>query len=51
MRYEDWDILLFERDCKTPLREFKVSCHVLPDTGTRLFARIALDVLLIDSYS
>ncbi|KFA53751.1 hypothetical protein S40293_01699 [Stachybotrys chartarum IBT 40293] len=32
MRYEDWDILLFERDCKIPLREFKVSCHVLPDT-------------------
>lgn len=33
MRYEDWDILLFPRDGKVPLREFKVACHVVHDNG------------------
>ncbi|KAK5991775.1 hypothetical protein PT974_07809 [Cladobotryum mycophilum] len=32
MRYEDWDILLFPRDCKIPIKEFKVACHVVHDT-------------------
>ncbi|KAM3504970.1 hypothetical protein MY11210_008151 [Beauveria gryllotalpidicola] len=31
MRYEDWDILLFPRDGKVPLKEFKVACHVVHD--------------------
>ncbi|KAF7561416.1 hypothetical protein G7046_g2725 [Stylonectria norvegica] len=31
MRFEDWDILLFPRDCKIPLKEFKVACHVVHD--------------------
>ncbi|CAM1511990.1 Fc.00g095030.m01.CDS01 [Cosmosporella sp. VM-42] len=31
MRYEDWDILLFPQDCKVPMKEFKVSCHVVHD--------------------
>ncbi len=33
MRYEDWDILLFPRDCKVPFKEFKVACHVVHDSG------------------
>ena len=33
MRYEDWDILLFPRDGKVPLKEFKVACHVVHDKG------------------
>lgn len=34
MRYEDWDVLLFPsgRDARVPLKEFKVHCHVVPDT-------------------
>ncbi|KXJ85928.1 hypothetical protein Micbo1qcDRAFT_220033, partial [Microdochium bolleyi] len=31
MRYEDWDILIFPRGSKTPVREFKTACHVVPD--------------------
>ncbi|POR34960.1 Uncharacterized protein TPAR_04843 [Tolypocladium paradoxum] len=31
MRFEDWDILLFPRGCKTPVKEFKVACHVVHD--------------------
>ncbi|KAM4054298.1 NADH dehydrogenase (ubiquinone)-like protein [Hirsutella rhossiliensis] len=31
MRFDDWDILLFPRDCKTPMKEFKVACHVVHD--------------------
>ena len=34
MRYEDWDVLLFPsgRESKVPIKEFKVACHVVPDT-------------------
>ncbi|GJN66152.1 hypothetical protein PLICBS_000168 [Purpureocillium lilacinum] len=31
MRYQDWDILLFPTDCKIPIKEFKVTCHVVHD--------------------
>jgi hypothetical protein len=33
MRYNDWDVLLFPtgRDCKTPFKEFRVACQVIPD--------------------
>ncbi|KAB5522836.1 hypothetical protein GE09DRAFT_1229946 [Coniochaeta sp. 2T2.1] len=33
MRYNDWDVLLFPtgRHCKTPFKEFKVACQVIPD--------------------
>ncbi|TWU72842.1 hypothetical protein ED733_002388 [Metarhizium rileyi] len=31
MRYEDWDILLFPQNCKVPVKEFKVACHVVHD--------------------
>ncbi|KAM0258600.1 hypothetical protein ACHAQJ_003771 [Trichoderma viride] len=33
MRFEDWDILLFPRDCKVPVKEFKVACHAIHDAG------------------
>ncbi|WAO84898.1 Hypothetical protein NCS54_00212800 [Fusarium falciforme] len=32
MRYEDWDVLLFPRDCGIPFREFGVTCEVVQDT-------------------
>ncbi|KAI0154915.1 hypothetical protein GGR57DRAFT_502104 [Xylariaceae sp. FL1272] len=31
MRYEDWDVLLFPKDSKVPMKEFKTSCHVVHD--------------------
>ena len=33
MRYNDWDVLLFPtgRDSKTPFKEFRVACQVIPD--------------------
>ncbi|KAI1383516.1 uncharacterized protein F4822DRAFT_440557 [Hypoxylon trugodes] len=31
MRYDDWDVLLFPKDCKIPLKEFKTDCHVIHD--------------------
>ncbi|KAI1810495.1 hypothetical protein GGS20DRAFT_594327 [Poronia punctata] len=33
MRYEDWDVLLFRKDSKIPLKEFKTNCHVVQDSG------------------
>ncbi|KAM0377327.1 hypothetical protein ACHAPK_002306 [Fusarium culmorum] len=42
MRYEDWDVLLFEQNSTTPLQEFKVACYVVHDTGNSAFA--ALDI-------
>ncbi|KAI4867570.1 hypothetical protein F4820DRAFT_467758 [Hypoxylon rubiginosum] len=32
MRFEDWDVLLFPRDSKIPMKEFKTNCHVVHDT-------------------
>lgn len=37
MRYEDWDVLLFPKDSKIPLKEFKTQCHVVHDNGKCLF--------------
>jgi hypothetical protein len=33
MRYNNWDVLLFPtgRDGKTPFKEFRVACQVIPD--------------------
>ncbi|KAI0889668.1 uncharacterized protein GGS22DRAFT_176915 [Annulohypoxylon maeteangense] len=31
MRFEDWDVLLFPRDSKIPLKEFRTNCHVVHD--------------------
>lgn len=36
MRYEDWDVLLFPRDCGIPFREFGVTCEVVQDTGKKM---------------
>lgn len=36
MRYEDWDVLLFPRDCGIPFREFGVTCQVVQDTGKKM---------------
>ncbi|PHH66734.1 hypothetical protein CDD81_5866 [Ophiocordyceps australis] len=36
MRYQDWDVLLFPRDCKVPFKEFRVACHVVPDAESKL---------------
>ncbi|KAJ8125301.1 hypothetical protein O1611_g8339 [Lasiodiplodia mahajangana] len=32
MRFEDWDVLLFPKDSKVPMKEFKTNCHVVHDT-------------------
>ncbi|KAI0173431.1 hypothetical protein GGR52DRAFT_387052 [Hypoxylon sp. FL1284] len=32
MRFEDWDVLLFPKDSKIPMKEFKTNCHVVHDT-------------------
>ncbi|ORY66182.1 uncharacterized protein BCR38DRAFT_319153, partial [Pseudomassariella vexata] len=31
MRYDDWDVLLFPKGSKVPLKEFKTNCHVVND--------------------
>lgn len=47
MRYEDWDILLFPRDGKVPLKEFKVACHVVHDNGNMSTRRIYTILILV----
>lgn len=37
MRYEDWDVLLFEEGSSIPSREFKVTCHVVQHAGKSTF--------------
>ncbi|KAI0399018.1 hypothetical protein F4802DRAFT_73246 [Xylaria palmicola] len=32
MRFEEWDVLLFPKDSKVPVKEFKTNCHVVHDT-------------------
>ncbi|GAW14638.1 hypothetical protein ANO14919_040410 [Xylariales sp. No.14919] len=32
MRFEEWDVLLFPKDSKVPMKEFKTNCHVVHDT-------------------
>ncbi|KAI0195445.1 hypothetical protein F4808DRAFT_464266 [Astrocystis sublimbata] len=32
MRFEDWDVLLFPKDSKVPIKEFKINCHVIHDS-------------------
>ncbi|KAI1338668.1 hypothetical protein F5Y15DRAFT_424935 [Xylariaceae sp. FL0016] len=32
MRFENWDVLLFPKDSKVPMKEFKTNCHVVHDT-------------------
>lgn len=45
MRFEDWDVLLFPRDSKIPMKEFKTNCHVVHDTGKLQFLPKSLLVL------
>ena len=33
MRYQNWDVLLFPEDSKTPIQEFKTACFVTKDYG------------------
>lgn len=40
MRFEEWDVLLFPKDSKVPMKEFKTNCHVVHDTGMLLPASI-----------
>lgn len=49
MRYEDWDILLFPRDCKVPLKEFKVACHVVHDGGK--FSKVPIFLFNVTNYA
>ncbi|KAI0437136.1 hypothetical protein F4803DRAFT_566297 [Xylaria telfairii] len=32
MRFEEWDVLLFPKDSKVPMKEFKTNCHVVHDS-------------------
>lgn len=33
MRYDDWDVLLFPQGSRVPIKEFRVDCRVVQDTG------------------
>ncbi|KAI1307724.1 hypothetical protein F5Y03DRAFT_383645 [Xylaria venustula] len=33
MRFEEWDVLLFPKDSKVPIKEFKTNCHVFAYTN------------------
>jgi len=40
MRYQNWDVLLFPEGSRTPIQEFKTTCHAAKDLG-QLFLRSA----------
>lgn len=48
MRYGDWDILLFPGSSKVPMKEFKVACHVVHDSGME--SRYAIPFALTTHY-
>ena len=31
MRYQDWDILLYPKDCEVPFKEFKTTCYAVQE--------------------
>ena len=31
MRYQDWDILLYPKDCEVPFKEFKTTCFAVQE--------------------
>ena len=33
MRYQDWDILLYPKDCEVPFKEFKTTCYAVQEGG------------------
>ncbi|KAI0391139.1 hypothetical protein F5Y17DRAFT_468457 [Xylariaceae sp. FL0594] len=41
MRYEDWDILLFPKDSKVPMKEFKTNCHGVSRSNAPVFPEFA----------
>ena len=34
MRYQDWDILLYPKDCEVPFKEFKTTCYAVQEGGS-----------------
>jgi len=34
MRYQDWDILLYPKDCEVPFKEFKTTCYTVQEGGS-----------------
>lgn len=34
MRYQDWDILLYPKDCEVPFKEFKTTCYAVQEDGS-----------------
>ncbi|TGJ87149.1 hypothetical protein E0Z10_g1630 [Xylaria hypoxylon] len=52
MRFEEWDVLLFPKDSKVPMKEFKTNCHVVHDTELVKFeARVLIDGRLVATSS
>ncbi|GAB1317455.1 hypothetical protein MFIFM68171_07665 [Madurella fahalii] len=48
MRYSDWDVILFPTDhtAEIPFKEFKVACHVVPDSElSHIHGTIGLPVM------
>jgi hypothetical protein len=33
MRFQDWDILLYPKECDVPFREFKTTCYAVQENG------------------
>jgi hypothetical protein len=33
MRYQDWDILLYPKECEVPFKEFKTTCYAVQEGG------------------
>ncbi|KAM0720165.1 hypothetical protein Q7P37_004301 [Cladosporium fusiforme] len=38
MRYQDWDVLLYPRDCEVPFKEFRTTPYAVQDASTGGFA-------------
>ena len=34
MRYQDWDILLYPKDCEVPFKEFKTTAYAVQEGGS-----------------
>lgn len=34
MRYQDWDILLYPKDCEVPFKEFKTTPYAVQEGGS-----------------
>ncbi|KAF5675879.1 nadh dehydrogenase [Fusarium circinatum] len=49
MRYEDWDVLLFEEGSGIPSREFKVACHVVQHAGKSMFGVLKAKLIITEA--